>query len=242
MLRLVAVTLRRGGETVLASVNVEARAGELLIIEGGRGAGKTLLLEVAAARRRPDSGEVWIADRDVTALQRDSIPFVRRNIGFLEAQPAFIEGASVLENVMLPLAARAEPAAWAREAAVRALGKVGAVGLAAAMPGRLSNSARRLAGLARALCGAPPLILVDDPSSSLSAADSGAVLSALLGCMESGAAVVCATADGAFVAAAGRAGARRLRLDAGGLIPGPGSMVVVGARGRARPSEREVGT
>ena len=242
MLRLVAVTLRRDGEIVLASLNAQARAGELVIIEGGRGAGKTLLLEVAAARRRPDSGEVWIAERDVTALQRDSIPFVRRNIGFVEAHPTFIENASVLDNVMFPLIARAESAAYAREAALRALGKVGIVGLAATRPSRLSNSARRLAGIARALSGSPPLVLIDDPSASLSAADSGAVLSALLGCTEGGAAVVCATADGAFVAAASREGARRLRLDAGSLVPGAGSMVVVGARGRSRLAEREVGT
>jgi ABC-type ATPase involved in cell division len=241
VLRLVAVSLRSGGELVLDALTVEARAGEILVVEGNRGAGKTMLLEIAAARRLPDAGEVWIADHDVTALQRDSLPFVRRNIGFVEAQPVFLQRATVLENVMLALAARGEPVAWAREAAMRALGKVGIVGLAAADPARLSNGARRLAGIARALAGVPPLVLLDDPSASLSAADSGAVLSALIGAVESGAAVVCASADGAFVSAAAAAGARRLRLDAGRLVAGAGTMVVLpGRRVRETLPERQV--
>jgi len=235
VLRLVAVTLRLGGELILDALTVEARAGEILLIEGNRGAGKTKLLEVAAARRQPDAGEVWIADHDVTALQRESLPFVRRNIGFAEATPRFLSHATVLENVMLPLAARGEPAAWAREAAVRALGKVGIVSLGAHDPARLSNGARRLAAMARALAGVPPLVIVDDPSASLSAVDAGAVLSAMCGAVEGGAAVVCASADGAFLAAATAAGARRLRLDAGRLAPGAGTMVALPGRRAHEP-------
>ena|GEM_PF-1197716 len=230
VLRLVAVTLRLGGELVLDGLTVEARAGEILLIEGNRGAGKTKLLEVAAARRQPDAGEVWIADHDVTALQRGSLPFVRRNIGYVEAEPRFLSRMTVVENVMMPLGARGEPAAWAREAAVRALGKVGIVGLGAHDPACLSNGARRLAAIARALAGVPPLVIVDEPSASLSAVDAGAVLSAMCGAVEGGGAVVCASADSAFVAAATAAGARRLRLDAGRLVPGVGTMVALPGR------------
>jgi ABC-type ATPase involved in cell division len=236
VLRLTAVTLRHQGQTLLDAVTMEARAGELLVVEGGRAAGKTLLLEIAGARRRPDSGTVCIADHDLTALQRDSLPFVRRNVGFVESQPCFVSGMSVLDNVMLVLGARDEPVAWAREAALRALGKVGAVGLATARTETLSSSARRLTGIARALAGSPPVLLLDDPSASLTAADTGAVLSALLGAVASGAVAVCASADGAFTAAAVRAGARRLRLEGGRLLAGPMPMsVVAGGRAFDRP-------
>lgn len=214
---------------VLDAVTMEARAGELVVIEGGRAAGKTTLLEIAGARRRPDSGIIRIAGHDVTALQRDSLPFVRRNVGYVEPHPQFLGGATVLENVMLPLAARVEPLAWARDAALRALGKVGIVGAATVAPETLSTSARRLVGIARALAGSPPLIVIDDPSGSLTAADTGAVLSALLGAIENGATVVCATGDGAFAAAAARAGARRLRLEAGCLLGGPTPLTLLSA-------------
>lgn len=238
MLHLTAVTLRHQGKTVLDAVTLQARAGELLILEGARASGKTRLLEIAGARRRPDSGAVWIADHDLTALQRDSLPFVRRNVGFAEAQPRFIPELSVLDNVMLPLGARAAPLGWAREAALRALGKVGAAGLATSKPRTLSTSAQRLAGIARALAGSPPLLLLDDPSASLTPADSGAVLSALLGAVECGAAVVCATADAAFGAAAGRAGGRRVRLEGGCLL---GGLVALPAVTRLRDGERPSG-
>jgi ABC-type ATPase involved in cell division len=208
---------------------MEARAGELVVIEGGRAAGKTSLLEIAGARRRPDSGTIRIAGHDVTALQRGSLPFVRRNVGYVEPVPQFLNGATVLENVMLPLAARAEALALARDAALRALGKVGMVGAATAAPGTLSTSARRLVGIARALAGSPPLLVIDDPSGSLTAADTGAVLSALLGAIEHGTTVVCATGDGAFGAAAARAGARRLRLEAGCLLGGPTPLTLLSA-------------
>lgn len=227
MLRLISVTLTLGDRTVLDDVTLEARAGELLVLEGGRGAGKSTLLQVAAARRRPDGGEVWIADHEVSRLQRDSLPFVRRNIGVAASEPRFLAGLTVLENVMLPLGARAEPLDRAREAALRALGKVGAVGLSTADPARLSASERRLVGLARALAGAPPLCLMDDPSAALGPADAGAVLSALQGTAENGAAVVCASSDSTFVAAATRVGARRVRLESGRVQMGVGAMTVV---------------
>ncbi len=240
MIRLIAVSLRLDGEVVLRAVSGEARAGDLLVIDGPRASGKSKLLEIAGARRRPDSGEVWIAGHDVTTLQRGSLPFVRRNIGFASATPRFLPGLNVLENVMLPLGARAESPEWAREAALRALGKVGVAGLATRDPAALSVGARRLIGIARALAGSPPLILIDEPSGLLAPSDTGAVLAALLGATGSGAAVVCATADGAFATAAVHAGARRLRLDGGRVMPGTGPIAVVnGGRAGARVARRE---
>ena len=200
------------------------------MVEGGRGAGKTTLLEVAAAWRRPDSGEVWLGGHDVVGLQLQSLPFVRRNIGFVEAVPRLLSGISVLDNVMLPLGARGEPIAFAREAALRALGKVGGMGLAASDVTTLSGAACRLVAVARAIAAAPPLLLLDEPSGSLSPPDIGALLSVLMGAAEHGAAVICASADASFVSAAAAAGARRYRLDNGRLSSTSGPLGLVGAR------------
>jgi ABC-type ATPase involved in cell division len=232
VIRLIAVTLRLDGALILDAVSAEVKAGELLVVEGSRAAGKTKLLEIAGARRRPDSGQVLIGDHDVTAVQRDSLPFVRRNIGFLSAWPRFLSGLNVLENVMLPLAARAKSPQRAREAALRALGRVGMVGVGTLDPECLSASARRLVGVARALAGAPPVVLLDDPGASLAPADGSALLSALLGAAENGAAIVCASGEGGFAAAAVRAGARRLRLDAG-RVTLKGAPLAIVASGRA---------
>jgi len=240
VIRLVAVTVRLADVTAVDAASLELRAGEMLVVEGGRGAGKSVLLDVAAARRRPDEGRVWIAERDVSSLQRGSLPFVRRNVGYVGAEAEFLPGLTVLESVMLPLAARVESRERAREAAMRALGKVGVLGLAAHRPAVLSASARRLVAVARALVGAPPLLVLDDIVAGMSAADSGAVLSAVLGAVEAGAAAICASADGSFGAAAVKTGARRVRMDAGRLVVGAGPLSVVTGGRAARTPLREV--
>lgn len=214
----------------LDEVALQARAGELVVVEGGRGAGKTTLLQVAATLRFPDAGEVWVAGRDVTALQRGSLPYVRRNVGYFSAGLPLLGGLTAQENVMLALAARGADPARARELALRALGRVGVVGVATRRVETLSAAEQRLAGVARALAGAPSLILLDEPSAGLSPSDAGAVLSALLGAVEAGAAALCATADGSFAAAAHRAGGRRVRLEAGRILAGGGPVGVVGGR------------
>ncbi|HEX3697699.1 MAG TPA: ATP-binding cassette domain-containing protein [Polyangia bacterium] len=230
MLRILGVSVRMGEAMVLDEVALQARAGELVVVEGGRGAGKTTLLQVAATLRWPDAGEVWVAGRDVLALQRASLPYVRRNVGYFSAGVPLLQGMTALENVMLALGARGADPARARELGMRALGRVGALGAATRRVESLSTAECRLCGVARALAGAPSLILLDDPSAGLAASDTGAVLSALLGAVEAGAAALCVSADGSFVAAAVRAGARRVRLEAGRVLVGGGPVGVVGTR------------
>lgn len=230
MLRILGVSVRRGEKVALDEVSLQARAGELVIVEGTRGSGKSTLLRIAAALRWPDAGEVWVAGRDVRALQRSSLPYVRRNIGYFAPDIPLLPRTSVLENVMLAAAARGAEPSHARELALRALGRIGALGTATRRVEALSTAERRLCCLARALTGAPPLLVLDDPGGALAANDAGAVLSAMLGAAELGAAVLCSSADASFVAAAVRAGGRRVRLDAGRVLPGGGPVGIIARR------------
>jgi cell division transport system ATP-binding protein len=215
---------------VLDEVSLQVRAGELVVVEGNRASGKSSLARVAAVLRRPDLGEVWIGERDVAPLQDASLPYVRRNIGFYAGELPLLPGHSTLENVMLAAGARGFEPAQARELAVRALGRVGIVGAATRLPGTLSTAERRLVGLARALAGAPPLLVIDDPSANLAASDVGAVLSAILGVVEVGGAALCTSPDGAFATAVVRAGGRRVRLEGGRVLAGGGPIGVVASR------------
>lgn len=226
------MSLSVAGRRVLDEVSLQARAGELVVLEGGRGAGKSALLRIAAALRRPDSGEVWIAEREVTRLQRSSLPFVRRNVGYLGADAPLLDDATVLENVLLALAARGEPPGRARELALRALGRVDLIDAAPRRVATLSDAERRLCGAARALAGAPPLLILDDPAAGLGPADTEALLAAIGAAVGLGSAALAASADGAFVAAAVQAGARRVGVEAGRAQPGGGPIAVVAARRR----------
>ena len=215
---------------VLDEISLQVRAGELVVVEGHRAAGKTSLARVAAVLRRPDVGEVWIGEKDVTTLQDASLPYVRRNIGFFSADVPLLPRVTALENVMLAAGARGFEPAQARELAVRALGRVGIVGAATRAPETLSAAERRLVALARALAGAPPLLVIDDPSAGLAANDAGAVLSAILGVVEVGGAALCTSPDGAFATAVVRAGGRRVRLEGGRVLAGGGPIGVVASR------------
>jgi len=223
---------------VLDEVSLQVRAGELIVVEGHRASGKSSLARVAAALRRPDVGEVWIGERDIAPLQDASLPYVRRNIGYYSEELPLLPGVSALENVMLGAGARGFEPAQARELALRALGRVGVVGAATRMPETLSGTERRLVGLARALAGAPPLLVIDDPSANLAAGDAGAVLSAILGVVEVGGAALCTSPDGAFATAVVRAGGRRVRLEGGRVLAGGGPIGVI-ARSRA-PEESPI--
>jgi ABC-type ATPase involved in cell division len=230
VLRILGVSLRVAGRTVLDEISLQVKAGELVVVEGARGAGKSSLARVAAVQAQPEAGEVWIGERDVAGLQEASLPYVRRNIGYFSSDLPFLPRMSALENVMLAAGARGYEPAQARELALRALGRVGAVGAAMRLPETLSVAERRLVGIARALAGAPPLLVIDDPSAGLAASDAGAVLSAILGAIEVGGAALCTSPDGAFATAVVRAGGRRVRLESGRVLAGGGPIGVVASR------------
>jgi ABC-type ATPase involved in cell division len=230
MLRLLGVSLRVADRMVLDEVSLQVRAGEVVVVEGGRGAGKSALARVAAVLRRPDVGELWIGERDVAGLQDASLPYVRRNIGFHADDVPLLPRMTALENVMLAAGARGFLPAQARELALRALGRVGVASSATRAPETFSSSEARLVALARALAGAPPLVVLDDPAAGLAAGDAGAVLSSLLGAAEAGAAVLCTSPDGAFATAVVRAGGRRVRLEGGRVLAGGGPIGLVASR------------
>jgi ABC-type ATPase involved in cell division len=227
---LLGISLRVADRMVLDEVSLQVRAGELVVVEGARGAGKSSLARVAAVLKRPEVGELWIGERDVAGLQDASLPYVRRNIGTFASDLPLFPRMTALENVMLAAGARGYQPAQARELAMRALGRVGASSTATRMPETLSTSEARLVAVARALAGAPPLVVLDDPAAGLASHDAGAVLSSVLGAVEAGAAALCTSPDGAFATAVARAGGRRVRLEGGRILAGGGPIGVVAPR------------
>jgi len=86
---------------VVNGVSLSVEAGQVTLLRGGRGAGKSTLLAIAAAVIRPGAGRVFIAGRDILGLQSSSLPFVRRNVGYLPPEPPLVNDESAIENVMM---------------------------------------------------------------------------------------------------------------------------------------------
>ena len=221
IVRLWGVTVRRGGEAaphpVLDNLNLVIDAGELVAVTGLRGAGKTTLLAVAAGTLRPHQGEVAIAGRNLVSLQAGSLPYVRRNIGYLPPEPPLVRDETVLENVMLVLGARGLTPFSAEAQARTALGDLDIEALAERPVAALSLPERRLCALARALAGNPPVLVLDDPVAGLDERDRTRLVTALGRARQAGAAVLLATSDIAWTIALASAGARCLQLMDGRL-------------------------
>jgi ABC-type ATPase involved in cell division len=206
---------------VLDAVTLGVTSSELIVIEGAAASGKSILLELAAVVRAPNSGTVWFAGRNTATLQRASLPFVRRNIGYYGPDPLLLEDEDALGNVMLALAVRGESPRVAESSAREALELVGASHLIGKKISSLSSGQKRLVALARALAGPPPLVVVDELASTASEEARTLAVSALTSVRDKGAAVLCATADSLLADKLVRARGRKINLEQGRIVGAP---------------------
>jgi ABC-type multidrug transport system ATPase subunit len=213
------VTLRRAGKPLLERAHLSIGPSELVLITGPRGAGKSLLLAAAAGIVDPDEGTVLIAGRQLGTLQSSARPYVRRNIGYLPADPPFARDETARENVMLALGVRGFAPGEADLLARRTLAQIGAddLGDDARLIGDLSVGERRLVAIARALAGPPPIVVLDEPSAGLDRIDRDRLAEAMALARSSGACVLCASNDGALGEALRASGARHLVMNHGHL-------------------------
>jgi ABC-2 type transport system ATP-binding protein len=144
------VTKRYGRREALRDVSFEARAGEVVAVIGPNGAGKTTLLSILAGLQPPTSGTVSRAPREV---------------GWVPQSPAVYAKLSVVEN--LRLFARLEKVADPDAAVAAMLEQTGLVDRAGDELGTLSGGNRQRVNIAVGLLADPPVVLLDEPSSSL---------------------------------------------------------------------------
>lgn len=164
---------------------------------------------------------MWLAERNVATLQRSSLPYVRRNIGYLSQETLLAGHETVLENLMLALGVRGESVATARDKARAVLALVGDATWEDRLTDSLSAGQQRLVVLARALAGTPPLVVLDEPSLGLGGDDQALALQAIVWARNQGCAVLCATADPAFAEAVVEEGGRMIRLEDGRVVGAP---------------------
>ena len=100
MIWLEGVSYLRAGSPALQDVTLGVSFGELVVVQGLTGSGKSSLLAVAAGARAPDSGAVWIAEHNIVGLQASSLPYVRRNVGYLPPEPLLIQDETALDEVL----------------------------------------------------------------------------------------------------------------------------------------------
>lgn len=159
-----------GDEEVVAldGVSLAVDAGELVAVVGVSGSGKSSLLAVAGAMRRPDSGSITIGGVDVTEGPARKRGATRRDlIGFVFQGSNLFASLTALEQLELVGRIGGAPRAATRSKALALLDEVGLAAKAGRRPGQLSGGERQRVGIARALMAEPAVLLVDEPTSAL---------------------------------------------------------------------------
>jgi phospholipid/cholesterol/gamma-HCH transport system ATP-binding protein len=157
-----------GEKVVLRGVSVEVAPGESLVIVGGSGAGKSVLLKHVIGLIQPDRGHVVVDGDDLTRADHTQALVIRRKFGMSFQEGALFDSLNVFENVAFPLRRHTTHSEEQIAARVReCLELVHLRGVESKATSQLSGGMRRRVGFARAIALAPEILLFDEPNTGL---------------------------------------------------------------------------
>jgi putative ABC transport system ATP-binding protein len=162
----------------LRGVTLSVARGELIAVMGPSGSGKSTLMHILAGLDRPDDGEVWIADTEITHLGDDALTKLRRrHVGFIFQFFNLLPMLTAEENILLPLriAGTKPERAWVDEV-------VATVGLADRLshrPSELSGGQQQRVAIARAMVSRPTVMFADEPTGNLDSQTGAEILELL---------------------------------------------------------------
>lgn len=160
------VTSPEGELTILDEASLTVNRGETAAVVGPSGAGKSTLLALLAGLDEPTSGQVWLDEVELTALDEDGRAQLRsQRVGFIFQSFHLLPSLTALENVLLPL--ELSDTGGAMEGARKALSQVGLDSRLHHYPRQLSGGEKQRVAIARAFVGSPSLLFADEPTGNL---------------------------------------------------------------------------
>lgn len=222
--RGVVKTYRTGTHEVpaLRGIDLDIRPGELVMVMGPSGNGKTTLLNCLSGLDDIDAGTVTVDGQDLFAMSDGDRTRQRANrMGFIFQSFNLIPVLSAAENVELPLLVNSVAPKVARERAREMLTRVGLGNRENHRPGELSGGEQQRVAVARALVAEPALVWADEPTGALDSKTAGGIVELLREVNAAGQTLVVVTHDEVV----GRSGLRLVQM-ADGLIPQDGNTVI----------------
>ena len=158
-----------GSKVVLDEVDLDIHTGESVLVIGGSGSGKSVLLKCILGLLHPDAGSIQVDGEEVVGLMGEDLDRVRRKFGMLFQNAALFDSLTVWENVAFGLIqGQRKPRDEARAIAMAKLADVGlGADVGELMPAELSGGMRKRVGLARAIATEPEIIFFDEPTTGL---------------------------------------------------------------------------
>ena len=152
--------------TILNNVSLDVKAGQSLAIIGPSGAGKSTLLGLLAGLDTPSTGEIWLGDNEITAMDEEGRARVRAElVGFVFQTFQLLGSLTALENVALPMELAGDK--QARQLAIDYLDKVGLAERLGHYPKQLSGGEQQRVAIARAFACQPKIMFADEPTGNL---------------------------------------------------------------------------
>ncbi len=168
MIEIRGLCKRFGKKVVLDGLDLTVPRGENMVVIGGSGTGKSVLLKCVVGLMRPDEGEIRIDGEDITRMAEEELVRVRRRFGMLFQASALFDSMDVGDNVGFALRRlRKYPEERIREVVEEKLSMVGLREIQRLMPAELSGGMKKRVGLARAIASEPDILLYDEPTTGL---------------------------------------------------------------------------
>lgn len=167
MLKVQNVSKSFGNIVALEEISFDVDPGEFVFLTGHSGAGKTTLLRLILREFKPDTGEIYLEDQDITKLKMSDVPLLRQQIGTVFQDFKVLPERTVFENVEVALAVIGLPKEEWKDRVDHVLNLVGLLNRAYLFPAQLSGGELQRVSLARALVVNPKIILADEPTGNL---------------------------------------------------------------------------
>jgi phospholipid/cholesterol/gamma-HCH transport system ATP-binding protein len=162
---------------IFSGLNLTIQRGRITAIMGPSGTGKTTLLRLITGQLQPDSGQVIVEGRDVSALTRKELFDMRRRMGMLFQNGALLTDMDVFDNVAFPLREHTNlPKSLIGHIVLTKLQAVGLRGAWNLLPTELSGGMARRVALARAIVNDPAMLIYDEPFAGLDPISMGVIL------------------------------------------------------------------
>ena len=156
-----------GQKEVLKGVNLEVETGEIMVIIGQSGSGKSVLLKHIIGIMKPDAGEIYVDDQQMNSLAQRDLLKMSRKFGMLFQGSALFDSLTVEENVAFGLRRHTNLSEEIKKVVAASLERVGLRDIGALLPYELSGGMKKRVGLARAIAYGPEIILYDEPTTGL---------------------------------------------------------------------------
>jgi ABC-type transporter Mla maintaining outer membrane lipid asymmetry ATPase subunit MlaF len=167
-IRVDGLTKSFGRQVIWEDVTLTLPAGEISVLLGPSGTGKSVFLKTLVGLLKPDRGHCWIGDRDMPHLREHDLYETRKLFGVLFQDGALFGSMNLFDNIAFPLREHTKKSESAvKKIVMEKMEMVGLVGAEKKLPGEISGGMKKRAGLARALVLDPEIILCDEPDSGL---------------------------------------------------------------------------